>query len=295
MISSVRQAEIVQQVCDVLDENGEAIGGLPINPFKIAQRAGLTVKSWKPDAEGVSGVLMKVGNQFLIAHSEAISNAGFMNFTVAHELGHYYLSGHIEAVLNSGVHYSRSGFVSDERFEREADVFAAELLMPRGWFRDAMRTAGEGFSAVESLAKKCATSIVATAIRYAQLTEVPMAVIVSSGSTIDYCFMSDGLKEYRMKWIERGNPVPKDSATGSFNRDVENVVSGRQRKLESSLRLWFENAPDIEMKEDVVGLGHYGKTLTVLFADDSAELEEGEEEEDTYSNLPSMRWRRREF
>jgi len=29
----------------------------------------------------------------------------------------------------------------------------------------------------------------------------------------------------------------------------------------------LDGAPRIEIKEDVVGLGHYGKTLTVLFTD----------------------------
>ncbi len=33
------------------------------------------------------------------------------------------------------------------------------------------------------------------------------------------------------------------------------------------LALWFDGAPDIEMNEDVVGLGAYGRTLTVLHTD----------------------------
>lgn len=38
---------------------------------------------------------------------------------------------------------------------------------------------------------------------------------------------------------------------------------------------WFDGAPRVEMNEDVVGLGHYGKTLAVLFTDE--EIDETDE------------------
>jgi hypothetical protein len=59
---------------------------------------------------------------------------------------------------------------------------------------------------------------------------------------------------------------------------------------------WFENAPDVEIKEDVVGLGHYGKTLTVLFTEEllTEEEEHEHEEDDMVSGLPSSRWRARD-
>lgn len=59
----------------------------------------------------------------------------------------------------------------------------------------------------------------------------------------------------------------------------------------TSLKTWFENAPDIEMQEDVVGLGHYGKTLTVLFSNTALE-EDDEDGADT--GMPSARWERRD-
>src|SRR5690349_11127895 len=47
----------------------------------------------------------------------------------------------------------------------------------------------------EALRKACETSLTATAIRYACLTRDGAAVILSSGETIEYRFMSEGLKE----------------------------------------------------------------------------------------------------
>jgi len=43
---------------------------------------------------------------------------------------------------------------------------------------------------------------------------------------------------------------------------------------------WLEGAPRIELKEDVIGLGHYGKTLTVLHTDQAIEPEDPDDTED---------------
>jgi hypothetical protein len=51
---------------------------------------------------------------------------------------------------------------------------------------------------------------------------------------------------------------------------------------QSALDLWFDGAPDIEMNKDVVGLGGYGRTLTVRHTDQAIgdDDEETEQEED---------------
>ena len=59
------------------------------------------------------------------------ANPERQRFTIAHELGHYFLDGHIDHVLpNDGVHASHAGFSSSDPYEQEADNFAAGLLMP---------------------------------------------------------------------------------------------------------------------------------------------------------------------
>ncbi len=44
------------------------------------------------------------------------------------------------------------------------------------------------------------------------------------------------------------------------------------------LSAWFDDGPDIEVNEDVVGLGRYDKTLTVLFADELVDQEEDDQD-----------------
>ncbi len=240
---------------------------LPIDPFAIARSKSIEVLPKAARDEGVSGMLIRVGNEFAIGYATHIDNIPFQRFCVAHELGHYFLPGHSEAVLDArGIHESRAGFRSANRYEIEADRFAAGLLMPRHLFVLALAKAGKGLAAIESLADLCQTSRHATAIRYAQCSPDPVAIVVSVGDLIDHCFMSDELKTLDgIDWLRKRETLPRGTATFGFNQDDENIKTGARADGTSNLQDWFGGRYDIEVTEDVIGLGSYGKTLTVLY------------------------------
>lgn len=64
--------------------------------------------------DGAEGVTLSLPTASIILYDDGVKNVGRRNWTIAHELGHVLL-GHCEV--------SKSN-------EREADAFAAELLMP---------------------------------------------------------------------------------------------------------------------------------------------------------------------
>lgn len=259
------------------------IAKLPVCPFTIAEGEDIIVEPKDSDEPGVSGFLMRVGNVFGIQYASHIKNDGFIRFSVGHELGHYFLPGHPEQLFpnGDGVHASRSGFISSDQYERQADCFATALLMPKSFFVPALRIAGEGFAAIQSLAGTCRTSITATAIRFAQFAEDPVAIIVSSSTRVECCFLSEELKGIRrLEWLRKGSLIPSSSVTAHFNRDHNNVSQGRQAEGYTMLDEWFGSALQIEMQEDVVGLGSYGKTLTVLFTNQAIDGEDEEFDED---------------
>lgn len=183
------------QAEQVVRERG--ISAFPVEPIIIANELDIEVVAKPANTQGVSGMLMRVGNSYAIAYATHLDNPGFERFSVAHELGHYFLPGHVDAVFDSrGIHELHAGFGSANRYELEADHFAAALLMPRQMFSAALRRAGFGLAAAERLAGICKTSLTATAIRYTQCTSDPVAIVVSTGGTIDYCFMSDALRDH---------------------------------------------------------------------------------------------------
>lgn len=275
-----QEAERVAE--DLVAELG--ISALPVCPFTIATSRDIVVQPRDSNKPGVSGCLMRVGDQFGILYSSHIKNEGFVRFTVAHELGHYFIPGHCDLIFQNGValHESRSGYMSHDPCERQADTFASTLLMPVTLFLPALREAGTGFEAISSLATICKTSITSTAIRYARYAEDPVAIVVSSGNTIEYCFTSEALEAIRgFRRIEKGSSLPPGSLTADFNRTETNITTGAEKGGYTSLDDWFDGVvAGIEMKEDVVGLGAYGKTLTVLFTDDVVPDEDDLDEDD---------------
>lgn len=266
----------------ILDQR---ITSLPINPIALAKQLGFTVVAKPTTVTGVSGMFIRVGESYGIAYATHIDNIGFQHFSVAHELGHYFLPGHIDAVLaHSHVHESRAGFSSGDQYELEADHFAARLLMPKKLFTTALRAAGSGFSAIEQLSSLCNTSLTATAIRFTQCTRAPVAIVVSTGNNIDYCFMSDTLKDFPgIDWIRKRQAVPRDTPTFGFNQDAENVRLGERIQESSELQDWFGGRQSIELMEEAVGLGKYGKTLTVL--SDIALPDDEEDDDDDEETL----------
>lgn len=258
----------------------QGIDSLPICPFEIADQLDISVEPLPPQSKGVSGMLLRQDKYYGIMYATYIDNEGFQRFCVSHELAHYLLPGHPESVLVDGMHTSQAGFVSKNRYELEADHFAAGLLMPKNLFGTAMDKAGDGLAAIEKLSNDCLTSLTATAIRYAQQTPEAVAIVVSIGSKIDYCFMSDSLRELPgLDWPHKGMPLPLSVITRKFNSDNSNILLSRRDENETTLQDWFGSSLDIEMYEEVIGLGQYEKTLTVLSASEIPDLDEIEDEE----------------
>jgi hypothetical protein len=273
------------------------LSSLPIDPFAIAARKDIAHQEKFSLDPGISGCLMKVGDVFGILYSDRFANEGFKRFNVAHELGHYFLSGHIEALFGAGqqFHQSESGFTSNDKYERQADSFAAGLLMPKFLFTAACRTSGQGLAAVETLAELCVTSLTATAIRFAKLCDEPVAVVCSMGNRVEFAFMSKPLQDHPgLTWIRKGSALPSGTATATFNKDDGNVRKGKRISSTATVETWFDGNSDTELNEEVVGLGDYGKTLTVLWTDSLPEPDdetEGTEETEDENLLPSQRWR----
>ncbi|MFV8671402.1 ImmA/IrrE family metallo-endopeptidase [Ralstonia pseudosolanacearum] len=242
---------------------------LPIDVLSLAAARSIHVVAKPASAQGVSGMLIRSGEQFAIAYATHIKSEGFQRFSIAHELGHYFLQGHPEAVFRGGdVHESKAGFASPDQYELEADHFAAGLLMPSHLFDAAAGRYSDGLEAVKGLAGDCKTSLIASAIRYAQLTDAAIAIVVSHGSTVDYCFASESMRRTKgYRHLKKGAVLPRQSLTRDFNQDQKNVESASENDDSTELNLWFHTDDEVTASEEVIGLGDYGKTLTVITAD----------------------------
>src|SRR5262249_21997384 len=71
------------------------ITALPIDPVRIAKDLEIEVVAKPASSKGVSGMLLRYGDDYAIAYATHIDSDGFQRFSIAHELGHYLLPGHI--------------------------------------------------------------------------------------------------------------------------------------------------------------------------------------------------------
>ncbi|GMO32300.1 MAG: hypothetical protein Ta2B_13190 [Termitinemataceae bacterium] len=242
------------------------LGKLPIDPKKVAEKARIIVQAKDDCTEGVSGMLLHVGDQFGIMYATHLNNIGFENFSIAHELGHFFLDGHPEQIFNAyGLHESHAGFTSQDSIENEADTFAASLLMPSDLFKDKMLEYEKGLDGIEMMAKVCNTSLTATAIRYAELCDSKIVVIVSTNGIVDYCCISK--KVFELGDIvkpKRGDKIPKGTAASVLFDNPQRIATADKLYSETDFRDWIDSKKTKNGSEESMGLGRYGKVLTVI-------------------------------
>ncbi len=116
-------------------EHFQSTGGLiPVPVVDVAKKLELPVYEIDmPIMEGVipSGVLSKLvnGNWAIVLNEKEAATR--KRFTIAHEIGHFLIHKDKPFVdtFNAGETFYRNG-IGDERLEKEANFFAANLLMP---------------------------------------------------------------------------------------------------------------------------------------------------------------------
>lgn len=272
------------------------IAALPIDPVEIASTKGIAVQAAPRSMTGFSGMLAQWDTNFGIMYSTYIDNPGFQRFSIAHELGHYFLPGHVEQLLANGPHKSHAGFGSRDPYEQEADFFAAALLMPMRLLKPILSRHEDGMTCVNSLAAECETSLTASAVRYSRLSKSAVAVVLSQNGLIDFCLFSDAMKEAKVRWPRAGTPLPQGTLTARFGADSRSMSSAREARADVDLVDWFDCPKSHQVSEEVIGLGGYGKVLTVLYSRrltaTSEGLEDDEEDEEALIESWTPRFRK---
>ena len=278
-----RQAVLMQQAERLLRDEGFL--HLPVDLEGLARTREIVVRPMVDPDEGVSGMLVRHGNNFGIRYSTNFRNEGFQRFSISHELGHYFIEGHLDHItFVEGRHRSHSGFVSVDHYEREADHFAAGLLMPTTLVRNIIHRAPDGLEAVEAIRNEARASLVASAIRYVGLAEAATAAIVSQNGKIDYCFMSEALRSMNPAiYPRKGTPVPPGTVTGFMTNHPSERRLDAHATEDIDGSVWIGGRRHLPAREEVVALGSYGRILTLLILPellDESLMEEDEASEE---------------
>lgn len=279
-MDSLRRREIEARAEAML---GDAqVTRLPVDPIAIAQHLEIYVEAKPPEVAGASGWLVRVGEDYAIVYATHIDSIGFQHFSVAHELGHFAIDGHFEHVfLDGSEHQSRAGFQASDGIEREADYFAACLLMPKKLCKPLINRSQDGMVAVLTLAKECRTSLTAAALRYAEIGGVPVGVVQCFNGRVEFCATYP--LQAHVRWaraLMHDAKVPAGSATQRLSEDADAILRSLEDSDSSEACAWFPGADrNAGLIEEAIGLGRFGRTLTVLTLDPEDDEEEDKEDE----------------
>ena len=158
-------------------------------------------------------------------------------FTLAHELGHYFIDSHRTALKHGLLkpHPSRYNRNKHKLIEREADYFASCILMPEKRFRnDCGRYRKFDFGVIEALAQKYNVSITACAIRFADIGSHPIMIAYMEDNKIVWKWQSADFRFWNL--IDGKINVPKDSLAGLYFK----TAKGQKRTEEIWAIDWFD-------------------------------------------------------
>ena len=239
-----------------------------IDPRAILRANGIRV-TFNDYGEAFDGLLEHRSGRFHVFCNTARvgKDTPRTRFTLAHELGHYFIDEHRRALEAGRVrpHGSICDFESPVEVELEADCFAASLLLPTSAVAPAVRGKARGLGGVVSLVAKFNTSITATAMRYLDVDPHPCVVI--RWGLDGYAWKRLSESAYRAglrKTVQDTAALPRGCATAK-------VMAG-SAKLESNgttKAAWFPFVGDdwdsnALFMEEAISLGKYG-ALTMLY------------------------------
>jgi hypothetical protein len=183
-------------------------------------------------------------------------------FSLAHELGHYYLPHHNSALLAGAAHNSLPGFICDEEMEREADEFAASLLIPTEYLTGKMKNRSfMTLANIVAMAKEMQSSITAAAIRYCKFVDEACGVLLSKDGKVVFYLPS---RKARLTGLGSAKhlQIPIKSATVLATKTP---ASGEILVQEGPASSWFPNGGSkAQVWEEALSLGYTGQTITLL-------------------------------
>ena len=198
----------------------------PVYPHIIAEALELpyTLNDYGGSFDGY--LENKYGNFHAFLHVKGTDNlySPRVRFSFAHELGHFIIDEHRNALLNPSTpaHGSNASLDSHFDVEREADLFAACLLMPEDRLRKDLLLKNTRKPCIASLiteiSLKYQISFTAAMLRFLHLDYYPVMIVCSQHNKLKWLRYSEDFP-FRSLHLGPGNQIPELSCAGEYFAD----------------------------------------------------------------------------
>jgi hypothetical protein len=265
-IAKLNRSALVERLAQsVLKTLGYAV--LPIDVVGIARAEGILLAEGDYGSHFFGRIEYHAAvRRFILYHPILSPNARDYwqtRFSIAHELGHYYIPEHRELLISGKGHSSESGFICDNNMEREADLFASALLIPDGIAQQLWSSNAISLQRILRVSALCETSAISAGIRGAKGSEETAVVVLSRHSKVLFASASDEAGARRLGWV---NAIPADSPSAKVAVEVE-----KNKILEASVSIqsWYPDAREqVSCWEEAIRLGNTDFVLTLLVVED---------------------------
>jgi hypothetical protein len=226
---------------------------------------------------GAEARLVAIGRRAIITISDQMADSRRRRFSVAHEMGHLELHRlHSKVFLCTGTDLDTwTGRHSSTELEREANEFAAALLLPKR-FVASLCNGDPSLGLIARIADTCGVSLTATAIRYLRFCDEACAVVFSQGGHIKWFRGSEEFdeigKDTHLFIDVRSRLDPTTLAAAFF---AGRSMQDRPKSISASA--WFESGNyrrDATVVEQSWPMPNYDAVLTLLWIDDDIEYDD---------------------
>ncbi len=248
---------------------------LEVTKQRYADPVGLVVPH---GVAGVDGMLSWHDKKkfWCISYDEDVVVPGRVNFTLAHELGHYFChrQRQTEFRCSEGQMLDYHGEAS-QKMEKEANVFASYLLMPATDFRKQIDGRTITLELLGGVAERYQTSFTATALKWLELTGEAAMLVVARDEFVCWSYPSK-LASSRRAWLAPGTSVPESA--------IERLKSAAKHSGNSWCRvpagIWH---PTLEGEESAIVSDQFELTIFLIrFPDARVVLHDEEAQTDAF-------------
>lgn len=233
------------------------------------------------------GALYPVDGGWAIIYNSDVP-IGRRRFTIAHEFGHYLMH---RQLFPKGLECGEDvvTYRSGEDYEKEADTFAANLLMPMlDCRRQLAATAAPTFAELAAQADRYKVSLISSILRWLEYTERRAMIVISRDDYVLWSRSSDRALKTGL-YMRTKNAPPREVPIHSLARrkDLADIA---KEGIKHPPGVWFEE----ECTEFTVHADRFDQVISILLFGSAPERSffDFKREDDTYSKFGERARRR---
>jgi Zn-dependent peptidase ImmA (M78 family) len=222
--------------------------------------AGFGVFVEEKEIDGSEGRITHNGKRGIIVVDSKIIYQAQKRFIIAHELGHFRLSN--QSKLFSCDQGSFLNWQQKFSNESEANIFAAELLMPEKMFKRFTTKKMISFDLIKDISNFFETSITSSAFRYAEIGNHPVALIYCVDSKVKWAKINE---HFTHQFIQYGMKISQNSYTFEFFNGKATPITPEEVPTDAWFMESFNYQPNSFIYEQCFGFPNFNAVLVLLW------------------------------